>query len=145
MTRCIPIWVGEYVGIPFKVRGREANGCDCWGLVRLVLRERYEIDAPSLSDQYETISDRQQISQILNGEASGWQKIMMDDARPGDVITMYRVDPQTRTRVECHVGVVIAPGWMLHIERDVNSSREEYTGRRHMNQIANFYRWGRAA
>jgi cell wall-associated NlpC family hydrolase len=140
----VPVWVGEYVGIPFKERGGDKAGCNCWGLVRLVLKERYEIDAPALSDKYVTTADVKHTEQVINGEASSWRHIMMDDAAPGDVITMYRVDPVTRTRVESHVGVVIAKGWMLHIERNVDASKEEYTGRRHMNQVANFYRWSPA-
>jgi len=41
-------WASTYVGIPYRFAGRDRAGCDCWGLVRLVLAERFargEIDA----------------------------------------------------------------------------------------------------
>ena len=34
----LPGWVRDYVGIPFRERGRTPEGADCWGLVWLALR-----------------------------------------------------------------------------------------------------------
>ena len=43
-----PSWAGAYVGIPYRDHGADRSGCDCWGLVRLVYRERARIDAAVL-------------------------------------------------------------------------------------------------
>jgi len=45
-------WVKKYIGIPFVSNGRLMNGCDCYGLVRLVLRNEYGVGLPELSDNY---------------------------------------------------------------------------------------------
>lgn len=34
--QCRTQWWNEYVGLPFADKGRTREGCDCWGLVRLV-------------------------------------------------------------------------------------------------------------
>lgn len=45
-------WVGKYVGIPFVSGGRDMTGCDCYGLVRLILRDEYGYDLPVLNGDY---------------------------------------------------------------------------------------------
>ncbi len=40
----------QYFTIPFELGGRTHEGCDCYGLVRLVLKEQRGIILPSFSD-----------------------------------------------------------------------------------------------
>jgi hypothetical protein len=42
----------RYIGIPWIDRGRGIAGCDCYGLLRLVLSELRGVELPSLSDLY---------------------------------------------------------------------------------------------
>lgn len=45
-------WVKKYVGIPFKSGGRTSEGCDCYGLVRMVLKNEYSLLLPMLDGKY---------------------------------------------------------------------------------------------
>lgn len=49
-------WTQKYVGIPFASGGRTEKGCDCYGLIRLILRNEYSIQLPSLMiDDYHAL------------------------------------------------------------------------------------------
>ena len=39
-------WARQYVGLEFSDHGDTRDGCNCWGLVRLVHREQCARDIP---------------------------------------------------------------------------------------------------
>jgi len=41
-----PEWLNDYVGLPYKLNGRDRLGLDCWGLLCLVWREQRGIELP---------------------------------------------------------------------------------------------------
>lgn len=51
-------WVKKYVGIPFKSGGRTPEGCDCYGLVRMILENEYSMKLPNLDGEYENALDK---------------------------------------------------------------------------------------
>ena len=42
-------WWNDYIGVPFRDGGYGRSGADCWGLVRLVYRERFGIALPVIA------------------------------------------------------------------------------------------------
>jgi cell wall-associated NlpC family hydrolase len=44
--------VVKYLGIPYKNKGRDIIGLDCWGLVMMIYRDILKIDLPDTVDQY---------------------------------------------------------------------------------------------
>ena len=131
----VPIWAGHYIGLPFKEHGRDRQGVDCWGLVRLVLSEQYGFYLPSYTGQYDRISDAARIGQLVAQAVPDWRKISAGQEELGDVAVM-RMCGQLM-----HVGVVIGDGQMLHVDRGVNSAIERYQGARWASRVDAFYRY----
>lgn len=80
-------WASDYIGIPYKDKGRDRSGVDCWGLVRLVMLEVFGEALPSFSDDYASADDAESVSTaVSDGLARGWRKV--ETAAPGDLIVL---------------------------------------------------------
>lgn len=133
-----PAWVNDYIGIPFKERGRTLDGVDCWGLVALILREQFDILVPSYSDEYESTTDCGTISELIKREAGAWWTVPLNDAQIGDVIVM-RVAPVGHIYAT-HIGVVVEKNWMIHIEKNINVVLDRYNRPRWGKRVVGIYR-----
>lgn len=136
----IPLWVGHYIGLPFKVRGRKIDGLDCWGLVRLVIAEQAGVLLPAFEKNYDGISTKLDAEKIgahirsTAGNTDCWDPIAPGQEKIFNVIVLrMRGQPM-------HVGIVIDDGLMLHIEHGANSCIEKYHGMRWKDLIYGFYR-----
>lgn len=121
----IPRWADRYMGIPFVDAGASRDGCNCWGLVALVLHERAglaldpysEIEAGRILRTAKAMRDGRQRPE--------WRAVARDDARALDVVLM-RGDIVLKQRVlkgiVCHVGVMVSDTHVMHIERGINSA-----------------------
>ena len=125
----------EYVGLLFKDKGRDRAGLDCWGLLCLVYAEKAGIILPSYRDDYVTAQDYQALESLMQDSVGDWREIPETDARPLDGVLMQRGG------IECHVGVVVKRGYVLHIGAEFNFSRiESYRSMRLQKRISRFMR-----
>lgn len=108
---------------PFVVRGRSYFGLDCWGLVWLGYREVLGIELPSYVERYERVRPDPELSALISHEsAREWQPVPEGTEQPMDVaLFRYRDLP-------LHVGLLIDPASMLHIERGADVTREAVRG-----------------
>ena len=128
----VPAWAADYVGIPFLERGRDRAGCDCWGLVRLVLAERFGVAVPSYAGDYARVSDHARLAELVEGGRPGFAEAA--ERQPGDVVLL-------RLRgLPIHVGLIVAPRWMLHSTRTTGSVLDRYGGLTWKNRIVGVYR-----
>lgn len=135
MGKVIPFWVSDYIGLPFETHGRSRKGCDCWGLVRLVLEERFGQRLPCYGDMYDSTKAAAQIGRIVDLEKRFWQEIPAGKEKLGDVIVLRaRGQPM-------HVGLVIGGGKMLHVVEGADSVFEPYDGFKWKNRVTGFYRY----
>lgn len=133
--------LNEFVGIPWKVRGDDFTGCDCWGLLRLVYSRRFGITLPAFHDEYDTVEDRTAIRELFDGHMPeylgdhGWHEVYPGEERPGDGVLM------TLGSRPIHVGVVQHLGRLLHVDFGMaNSTIESYKAPKLCKRIAGFYR-----
>ena len=131
-----PSWVNEYVGLPWKELGRDRDGIDCWGLFRLVLKEQFNCDLPSYDGiGFVSGSGREgeeKLGSFMSGELAAWRRV--EQGRAGDGV-LLRIKGQP-----IHVGVVIASGWMLHIDRAIDSVIESYDSLQWTRRLLGIYR-----
>src|SRR4051812_23945183 len=97
----VPIWAGRYIGLPFTGHGRTRAGLDCWGLVRLVMAEQFNIAVPSYDWAYERTSQVEKIAAHIENVTQGWKSIPKEEECCGDVIVLL-----VRGR-PMHVGIVL--------------------------------------
>lgn len=108
-----------YVGIPFRDHGRDRDGCDCWGLVRLVhlLEERIELPL------HAEISARDQLAiarRIRSGKTSSvWVDVAGRDRQTMDVVLMKSAEDQGARA--WHLGIMRDSRHVLHTEDGVDS------------------------
>ena len=100
-------WTNAYVGVPYKDHGRSRDeGWDCWGLLRAVYDEQLGIALPSYAAHYESELDDYGIGDAFHAEVETWT--VADEPRAFDAVWCRMIG------VECHVGVFVEPGVMLH-------------------------------
>lgn len=138
-----PIWSTNWIGIPFVNLGRNKEvGLDCYGLVRAVLRERAGIELRS----YDTVSesDYRSVSGAIEDakQSQEWTPIEAGKEAPLDVVEMvFPALEGTRVAfIPLHVGIVVAPGWLLHTEYATGSRLSAYNEQRMASRIIGFWR-----
>lgn len=102
-------WWEEYLDIPFAEGGRTRAGCDCWGLARLVWAEQRGVLLPAW-DAYADLKDRTAIRGLLDDALGSFRQIDAP-APPALALALFRSAVSV-----FHVGVMIDPVRMLHIE-----------------------------
>ena len=112
-------WSNKYIQIPFIEKGRDFNGCDCWGLVRLVYEQELNIDLPSFLE-YENTKDIRAISRMIRENQFGDSWFKVTDPLPFDVLVFRMMGSVA------HVGIVVKNGLMLHCQKNVNTAHEAY-------------------
>ncbi len=129
----IPFWAGHYIGLPYKSRGRDTKGLDCWGLVRLVLHEQMNIQVPSYTAFYDSAENPQQVGSLVRRVSLNWGRVSWGQC--GDVLVLrMRGEPM-------HIGLVLDETYMLHIERGINSVIERYDSSKWKKRIIGIFRY----
>jgi cell wall-associated NlpC family hydrolase len=122
-------WDG-LLGLPYADQGR-AGAVDCWGLVRLAYAA-IGIDLPSYAGEYHDLAEREEVAAVMSkGQGA---MLPVSDPRAYDVVVFRRAG------LDAHVGLVVEPGLMLHIDQTAPSRIEPYTGPRWSPRLSGFYR-----
>ena len=115
-----PTWLKQYVGIPFNEKGYSQTGSNCWGILYMVYKDRYNILLPNYSHDYTDTRDGSNIKQLIAQEInSSW--IQVKTPQFADAISLS-IQGQP-----WHCALYIGENKMLHCERGLNSCIERLT------------------
>ena len=113
----IPRWVERYCGIPFTKNGDNRDGCNCWGLCALVLSERARVEV----ERYAHIASsegRRIAKEIAQAQHEYVAVLHKSDLLEFDLVVMRPVG----RGIPWHIGIMVSPSHVLHIEEDAESS-----------------------
>lgn len=130
-----PEWVRDYIGLPFKPGGRNRDGLDCAGLVKLVYRERFGIELPSDHPSWNARTPTAEIVRIIAEEQRKYIEIRRGAEACPDIV-LLRIEG-----AEMHFGIVVARGKMIHAEAGADSSMARYTSPEWRNRVVGFFRY----
>jgi hypothetical protein len=134
----IPAWVADYVNIPFKNKGRDRSGADCYGLCRLVALERDGVLMPSYLDQYEDANNTNTSRAVVDLSRLDFFKI--PNPEMGAIVVLLVKG------LPWHMGRIVSEDFdFLHTMPSVGSSIIEslYTLTWPESKIVGFYRYAR--
>lgn len=100
-------WVEQYIGIPYGKGGTTTDFFDCWGLVRYIQREHFNLDLPIIDVDSDNM--RQVIKSFKsNDELHNWYSV--DKPKNGTAVLLSQAQNSS------HVGVWIDVdgGKLLH-------------------------------
>ncbi len=129
------------ISVPFKDKGRDMEGFDCWGLVCCCYKKVLGIDLPLLTDEYKdsglSESSRFQIGELINREKIQWLKIdwiKVTEYNPMDVV-LFTLGGQL-----VHCGVMVNAKSFLHTEKKVGTCIERLSSPLWQRRIDGVYR-----
>lgn len=128
---------GKYIGLPFKDKGRDINGVDCWGLLYLISKEVFGVELPRLDEEYPTSMEANIISGLAETKTVKelFYKIPKGKETIGDAIWIKMLGQPM------HVAMVCRRGYMIHIlSSRLTSACVRYTLPNWENKIEGFYR-----
>lgn len=102
-------WTQKYVGIPFVSGGRDYDGCDCYGLVRLILNDEYQIQLPALNSDYSDAMDCEQTKNLFKEYVPVICGTKIENPEEKAVCLV-----RTRGGLCTHVGIYAGDGFIIH-------------------------------
>lgn len=133
-------WAAKYIGIPFVPHGRKRAGCDCWGLVRIILDLEYGVGLPAYEVPYTCwgLSGAEEVGVLFADDwpLPGWREHTLQKIGPGDLV-LFRV-----AQILCHIGIAAGDGFFLHSFEGRDSCLERFDSPRWNRRIGGVYRHG---
>ena len=111
-------WHEKYIGIPFVNGGRSFAGCDCGGLILLMVQEERGIKALDMLDVYSlrdlhTRTGQAKLSEMIAESLAEWVPVSLTgSARPLDM-ALYRFNG-----LDCHCAAVVDARHIIHVEEN---------------------------
>jgi cell wall-associated NlpC family hydrolase len=124
--------INKYIGIPYKTKGYDFDGADCFGLVRLFLQNEFGMAMPKF-EQYNPDEDIKEVAKqfSLNIPLIAGERV--DIPEIGDVALFHF------RGIASHIGIYVGNNRVLHILRGTNSTCEAIDSRRLKGRLEGYY------
>lgn len=127
-------WVNTYIGIPFVSGGRDINGCDCYGLVRLILSQEYGYTLPLLSSEYTNALNASETGPLFVHHAPLLLGEQITQPEPAAVLLIRNLG------FRCHVALYAGDDYIIHSRRRVGTVCERIENIRMFGTAEGWYR-----
>lgn len=133
--------------VPFVDRGSDFAGCDCYGLVRLLYAEVKGVLLPDLGGIAQGADLSPRAAEVAEACAGTWVEVPRPQAKALDVVLMRGIVAHEGHKASrpVHVGCMVNPGALIHIEEGVGVSLVELNHFRIRRRVDGFYRYSGVA
>lgn len=128
-------FLNKYISIPYKEKGRDFDGVDCYGLNYLIYKNEIDLLIPSYADDYQSAEDGRELGLLINKEKVKWIKVDIPEIFDGVLIRM-KGHPM-------HCGMYIGDGLFIHCLKGSGVTIEKIDSITWKNRILGFYRYDR--
>jgi len=123
----------KYIMIPYKNKGRDFDGSDCWGLVRLIYENEFHLPLPSLSNKYSDASEGKMVAETVRSGKGTIEHKQKHTPEYGDIV-VFNIAGNP-----CHVGVYIGRERVLHVLKGTDSTIERLNSFRLKGRVEGYY------
>lgn len=135
MSPALPGYVAAYVGAPYADDGDPPKSFNCWQLFAYVARTERGIDLPDYNGPvWAGKTGLTAMRREAEAFAARFAPVARGEEREGDAVLL-------RLRgAPIHIGMVVAKGFMLHVNSGVDACIERYFDPLWRHRIVGFYR-----
>ncbi len=127
----------KFLQVPFKHAGRSMDGCDCWGIVKLIYKDLYNIDLIDFegSTEYDTNWYAKGDDIIIQNYYKQWEIIQNKDVLPYDMVFF-----KNNHGVTNHIGLVLSKRRFIHCSK-AGTIVSKLSDEKWDSRIENYYRF----
>lgn len=126
-------WVRQYIGIPFITGGRTHQGCDCYGLFRLIYAEQNNMLLPDLHDLYQNALDTDVTSPIIRRYLPLLTGHRKENPQEKDAVLMLVKGHPT------HIAMFVGDNYILHTTEKTGSVLQRLSDPEIQGRIEGYY------
>ena len=123
----------DFIGIPYKSRGTDFDGADCYGLAVLYNKHMLGKELPDYRDLYVSADDVSDAGQAITKGRENWTAVT--EPKEGDVILFKQMG------VVSHAGIYLDGIDFLHIRRNQSACLEAMDSIFWVNRLEAIMRW----
>jgi len=127
--------INKYIGIPYKDKGRDFKGCDCYGLVKLYYENELNINIPDTNIQAN--QPRRIMINFLNEISSNWIKV----EKPIKHCVVALASNEYHPKLITHFGLMLDDNMILHCINKINSHITSIKDIKIKAFIKGYYKW----